>query len=144
MPGPDTWIVAKAEREGMPHVLRIREGAPEFAEQAQFGQLLVVEWKYESQSAGMPAAEVLQRMDRFEELLLEQLEGERVAALVLIVTGGNARIWHWYIRNPAETMAAVNRALAGEEVFPVEFLRQDDPAWEAYLRVLRATPPSGE
>ena len=87
--------------------------------------------------SGMPAQKQVERMQLFEDLLRSALEGPGQAYLTVIVTGNGVREWQWYSRDPAETMALVNKALSNHDPFPVQFSVQDDPDWQAYGRFQR-------
>lgn len=140
MASNDTWSLATTEDDGKPLIFRIRNHPPEFAQKESFAQLLAVCWEYEpANEQGLPSRDDAERMGQFEDLLVSAFEGARQAFLTVIATGNGVREWQWYARDPDETMQLVNEALAECEPFPVEFSFQDDPQWEAYLRLQEIT-----
>jgi hypothetical protein len=133
MSADDTWSVATSEVDGKPLIFRIRTALPAFARQEEFPHLLAVAWPYESPAEhGMPSDEVVDRMSRLEDLLVEAFEGAGQAFLTVVATGNGVREWQWYARDPDGVMALVNDALGESEPFPVEFSIQDDPDWAGY------------
>ena len=117
----------------MPVIFRIRT-LPAKLNRADFARLIAVSWRYEVHDSGMRSPEERDRMDLFEDLLTPVLETPENAILTVVVTGNGVREWQWYSRSDVETMELVNSALAGQDPFPVEFVVQDDPNWEAYTR----------
>ena len=71
------WIVAKAEINGKPRILRFRENTPENIKQEDYPFLITILWEYqEVNDSGMPPNEVAREQDAFEkisELLYEKI-----------------------------------------------------------------------
>jgi hypothetical protein len=134
----DTWKLATGEDAGRPLIFRIRNAAPRFARKEEFRHLLAVCWKYESPNdQGMPSQIDVDRMTQLEHLLTPAFENNQQAFLSVIVTGNGVREWQWYARAKEATMQLVNKTLGHLEPFPVEFVFQEDPDWQAYARFQR-------
>ena len=54
---------------------------------------------------GLPSAEEMESMDKFEDALASSLEGSQTAHLMVILTGDSERDWLWYTRGEEEAMA---------------------------------------
>jgi hypothetical protein len=133
----DRWKLAKAVDNGKPLIFRIRETTPECARKEGFPLLLAVCWKYKSPNdEGMPSKADSDRMGELEDLLMPALEGKQKAFLTVVVTGNGVREWQWYATDKDAAMKLVNKALGDKDPFPVEFVFQEDPEWEAYSRFL--------
>jgi Family of unknown function (DUF695) len=136
-PPADSWKLAQAEDNGKPLIFRIRNTPPPFARMEQFPLLLAICWNYESPNdQGMPSKADADRMGELEDLLMPAFEGKQKAFLTVIVTGNGVREWQWYARDKDAVMKLVNEALGQKESYPVEFVFQDDPDWQAYSRFL--------
>jgi Family of unknown function (DUF695) len=136
-PPADSWKIAEAKDNGKPLIFRIRNAPPAFARKERFPLLLAVCWKYESPNdSGMPSPSEADRMGELEDLLMPAFEGNQKAFLTVIVTGNAVREWQWYAEDKAAVMKLVNETLGRKEPFPIEFVFQDDPDWQAYSRVL--------
>ena len=70
---------------------------------------------------GLPSAEEMESMDKFEDALASSLEGSQTAHLMVILTGDSERDWLWYTRGEEEAMREVNQALKGHNRYPVSF-----------------------
>ncbi|MCA9156045.1 MAG: DUF695 domain-containing protein [Planctomycetales bacterium] len=127
----DRWSVATAQDGDMPLIFRIRSLPDNFAK-SEYPTMLAISWRYGNANGGMPLPDEKARMDLLEDLLMPALEPVNNAILTVIVTGNGVREWQWYTRSPDRTMELVNTALAGQTQFPVEFIIQDDPDWEAF------------
>jgi hypothetical protein len=129
------WAIAEGADNGKPLIFRFRNRKPVGVATEVYRHLIAVSWPYESHNeGGMPPQDQFSEMQLFEDLLRSALEGPGQAYLTVIVTGNGVREWQWYSRDPAETMALVNKALSNHDPFPVQFTIQDDPDWEAYGR----------
>jgi hypothetical protein len=136
-PPDDSWKLAKAEDDGRSLIFRIRTAPPAFARKDQFPFLLAVCWKYESPNEhGMPSKDDADRMGELEDLLLPVFEGKQKAFLTVVVTGNGVREWQWYAADKDAVMKLANQTLGERDPFPIEFVFQDDPDWDAYGRFL--------
>ncbi len=88
---------------------------------------------------GLPSAEEMESMDKFEDALASSLEGSQTAHLMVILTGDSERDWLWYTRGEEEAMREVNQALKGHNRYPVQFSVQKDRAWKAYAQFERGS-----
>ena len=125
------WVVAEAEDDGNPIILRIRQVPPEF-DRSAYPHMISVVWPYEVAGEGMPGADEKEGMDALEDLLMPALERSSNAILTVAITGNGMREWQWYSRSMETTMDIVNATLAPYDPFPVEFSLTDDPDWEGY------------
>jgi hypothetical protein len=135
----DRWAVATGSDNGRPLIYRYILAPPEGIKIGQYPNLLGISWKYDgSARSGMPDPATNQRMVLLEELLEKKLEGTRNAFLTVSVTGNGRKEWQWYSRDIQETMKLLNEALQGQDAFPIQISRQDDPKWSAYFGILNA------
>lgn len=129
------WFIAQGEDEGKPLIFRVRQERPEGISTDKYQHLLIVSWNYEPwNETGMPAQDQVTEMQFLENLLRAALEGPKQSFLTVVVTGNGVRELQWYSRDRAETMALVNKALSNHDPFPIQFIFQEDKAWEAYER----------
>jgi len=140
----DQWCVAQAEKNGKPLLIRYRGERPRGVEATAFPFLLSATWAYRPNGFGLPSAEEIESMDKFEDALSTSLEGSQTAHLMVILTGSGERDWLWYTRGEEEAMSQVNRALKGHNLYPVQFSVQPDRAWKAYSQFVPGNDsPSG-
>ncbi len=131
--GGDQWSVAQGEKNGKPLLIRYRTSRPLGAEATAFPFLLSATWSYQPNEFGMPSAEEMKLMDKFEDALAA-LEESQTAHLMVILTGNSERDWLWYVCGEEEAMHQVNQALKGHNRYPVQFSIQKDRAWKAYTQ----------
>jgi len=129
----DQWSVATAQDGDKTVIFRIR-AIPANLNRANYPKLIAVAWPYEARAGGMPSHEDTLRMALLEDTLMPVLENAGNAILTMVATGNGVREWQWYSQSDTDTMDLVNFALKDQEVFPVEFIVQDDPHWEAFTR----------
>jgi hypothetical protein len=130
----ENWCVAQGEKNGKPLLVRYRGERPQGVEAKAFPFLLSATWSYQPNEHGLPSAEEMKLMDKFEDALASSLEGSQTAHLMVVLTGGGERDWLWYTRGEEEAMRQVNQSLKGHKPYPVEFSVQSDRAWKAYAQ----------
>ena len=128
----DQWSVAQGETNGKPLLIRYRSERPQGVTASQFPFLLSATWSYQANEFGLPSAEEMELMDRFEDALASSLEGSQTAYLMVVLTNNGERDWLWYTCGEEQAMQQVNQALKGHKPYPVEFSVQKDRAWRAY------------
>jgi hypothetical protein len=130
----DQWCVAQGEKNGKPLLIRYRSKRPQGIEAAAFPFLLSATWSYQPNKFGLPSAEEMELMDKFEDALASSLEESQTAHLMVILTGDGERDWLWYTCGEDDAMRQVNQALKGHKRYPVQFSVQKDRAWKAYAQ----------
>jgi hypothetical protein len=128
----DQWSVAQAEKNGKPLLIRYRSERPQGVDATAFPFLLSATWSYRPNEFGLPSADEMEWMDKFEDALTSSLEGSHTAHLMVILTGNSERDWLWYTCGEEDAMRQVNRALKGHKPYPVQFSVQRDRTWKAY------------
>lgn len=138
----DSWSVGQAEKNGKPLLIRFRSERPQGVEPAAFPYLLSATWSYQPNEHGLPSADEMELMDKFEDALVSSLEGSRAAHLMVVLTNDGERDWLWYTGSEEEAMTQVNQALSGHQRYPVQFSVQTDRAWRAYSQFEQGGAPS--
>jgi hypothetical protein len=126
------WL--KEPRTAKRLLIRYRSQRPRGVEAISFPFLLSATWSYKPNEFGLPSAEEMESMDKFEDALASSLEGSHTAHLMVILTGNSERDWLWYTCGEEEAMRQVNQALKGHKRYPVQFSVQKDRAWKAYAQ----------
>jgi hypothetical protein len=128
----DPWFIAEAEEEGLPLLFRVRELTPAGVEPKKYPFLISVLWKFEHSGTGMPADEVMDQMNDFEDRL-DALEGPAIGYMMVSITGNGRKEWLWYVADRSRYMSGVNRVLSASPVhYPVDFEASSDPTWETF------------
>jgi hypothetical protein len=130
----EQWSVAQAVRSGQPLLIRFRNQRPAGATSAEFPFLLSATWSYQANAHGLPTAEELASMDRFEDALASSLDESQTAHLMVVLTGSGDRDWLWYAVSEEAAMSRVNQALKGHPRYPLQFSVQKDRAWRAWTQ----------
>lgn len=128
----DQWSVAQGQKNGRPLLIRYRSQRPQGVESAAFPFLLSATWSYQPNEYGLPSAEEMELMDKFEDALASSLEQSQSAHLLVVLTNNGERDWLWYACGEEQAMSQVNKALKGHSRYPVQFSVQKDRAWRAY------------
>ena len=142
----EQWTVAHAEKNGRPLLIRYRSQRPQGVESAAFPLLLSATWSYQPNEHGLPSAEEMELMDKFEDALASSLERSQTAYLLVVLTNDGERDWLWYAGSEEQAMSQVNNALKGHKRYPVQFSVQKDRTWRAYSQFVdgdASQPASG-
>lgn len=125
--------VSKQESTGRAIIFRYAKEFREGFQRSTFPDRVILVWKYKSDS-GMPVLKEREAMDRMEDIIEPQVEKSGVSVLALVSTGENLREWIFYAKAEQEFIAALNKALTGQPVFPIEVHAGRDPEWSSYER----------
>jgi hypothetical protein len=127
-PPEAAWVV----RAAGPLVQRIRTKMPEGVTETElYPRAVTLTWPYEG---AMPVKGEVARLDRFEDAL-EMIEDTDLGYLMFVTTGEGRRAWTWFVRDEPSFVADV-RAI--DDAKDVSFASDDDPKWEAYIRMRRS------
>jgi hypothetical protein len=130
----DHWASSKGEIKVGPFVLRFRTPVLAPTEVLDYPQRLSVLWVYAAENTGaMPDEEDTRRMERYENLLIDALEGDYQAVLTAVITLDGARQWIFYTGDDAGCRERIGAIPAENAPYPVELSSADDPQWE-FLR----------
>lgn len=135
----DKWLLAEGDEEGQHLIFRVRQELPPGVLKMQYPQLISIYWEYFSQmdgeSEGMPDENINERHIEFEEALLP-LDAPEYSYLMLVITGGGRKEWHYYVRDEQEWLAELNDLLQEHPEYPLQIEVSPDPEWSLYGSVM--------
>ncbi len=121
------WLGVEAKSEGFPLLLRIRKTTPERA----FGKLCVFTWKYsEDPLTRLPLDKFYSKIERFEKLVLDEIERRKLGLFVVSETGLGRIRYYIYTSCINDLVTFMH-----ERIYPgesVEFASDDDETWSEY------------
>lgn len=136
----DRWFCAEGEMDGLPTLIRGRQGLSKLVEAHQFPHLLRIQWNYDDVGvAGLPSDTVSSSMNAFENLVIPGLEQDSLCIFFCVFTHNGLREWLAYTRDIQATCDAINALLAKEVAFPIEMGVEDDPDWSEYHELMENT-----
>ena len=130
----EIWVSEEGALEnGLPFTIRFREDLPEKSELKRLNTLIVISWLFESlDGTGMPADEIEDQMEAFENLLDDALVDKGTARLVTVFTGEGLREWQFYTDDEEFFIRKFNEAMEGQPVLPLEIEALEDENWDSY------------
>jgi hypothetical protein len=130
--GPNNgWIITTSKQHDHLLLLKVRREMPAGVQPAKYPNAVEMHWKYAPDSKGMPAEKVVTQIAKFEATL-DPLQGDRVAYLMMIVTGSGERTWLWYAADPKAFAKELNRLIPGHP-FPITLnAAAKEPDWKTY------------
>jgi Family of unknown function (DUF695) len=130
--GPNLgWVVGSSNKNGQFVVVKVRNEIPPDVKPGQYPNVIEMHWKYSPDAQGMPVEKVVLQMTKLEAAV-DPIQGDHVGYLMMVVTGNGERMWVWYVADPKEFGAALNRLIPGHP-FPIS-LNADgsEPDWKTY------------
>lgn len=76
-------------------------------------------------------------LGNFEDSVVDALDATELAILAFVFTCSGQREWHFYVSDIGAVGQAINEALAGQPVLPIELTVEDDPEWSKFNSVLQ-------
>jgi hypothetical protein len=125
------WVATITKEQGNLFSVKVRNAIPADAQPAKYPNAIEMHWKYPPDDKGLPSATVLTQIAKLEATL-DPIQGDRVAYLMMIVTGNGERTWLWYVADPRAFGAALNRLIPGHP-FPITLnATGQEPDWKTY------------
>ena len=125
----DRWLLASTPDHAL--IVRYRGVFPEWVSRKDWSSLVGITWRLKGKAAMPSKAESAQHYN-FEEALQNAVEGAHVGVLAVIITGEGRVEWLYYTPSHDKFMAALNSALSGKPVLPLEISLEKDPDWSNY------------
>ncbi len=139
----DYWLVCLHEVAGCPAIFRLIVEVPDDIDAGGFSDRIGIVWTYDSEQDGLPKEIDSARMDFFEDVMVEAVEGRMNACLAIVATAKGAKEWTVYA-DDGGAVAAYVMELARENDLPVQVHRDLDPDWEVYHRLLAVADEADE
>jgi hypothetical protein len=130
----DAWFGIDGDLDGSPYIVRGREDLSAFQESGLYQIRIDIVWNYcVNNDSMLPDNDLLALMEKTENLLVDQLEGNLEAILALVFTGNAQRVWYWYCKDVIIASKRINIALSAiAEKLPLEIYSTQDPDWNEY------------
>jgi len=126
------WLIAEAEQDGKPVILRAMSSVPRGIKTEEFSKLVSIFWEYRSPNdAGMPDSDTNEQQLTFESALEALAEGGYSYPMI-VVTGNGVKEWHWYTKDSQAWMDRLNEQLKDHPTYPLAIELSDDPEWSLY------------
>lgn len=136
----DNWFSVKTEFDGMPKILRGRAELKSLIGLESHPNLLRIIWGYEPRDAsGLPRPEIHDNMVAFENAIFDRLEEEPLCIFYCVYMHDGVKDWSAYCSDIERANNVISEALADYENFPVVIDVSDDPDWEDYREMVKAT-----
>ena len=129
----DLWLLAEGDLDGQPIEVRFRPELRRAADVSGYPELIVINWKYETDEFGMPTESALDEVDDFEDVLLTALESDCHTVLAAVITNNGQRQWALYSSNVDEAGQRISTMPHKEKRYPIELLTDHDENW-VYVR----------
>ena len=136
-PGDDYWVICLQNVGGSPAILRLISGVPEAIAAEGYEDRVTVVWSYDPEPDGLPKDADSARMDFFEDVLVEAVEGRMNACLAIVTTSKGNKEWTIY-SDAAVRIAEFVGQLAQANGLPVDLRCDKDPDWGAYYTLMAA------
>lgn len=127
----DEWTFSQGLINGERVLARVRSGLPSAADVGLFKNLILVEWAFDPQgNSGLPAAETLDEMDKFETTVLDASDKAGWwGTCVAVITWPGRREWRFYAPQVQEFLQEFSDSLAGQPVYPLKIQAFLDESW---------------
>lgn len=130
------WTITSGWMNDIPIIFRFRE-FPDGFPKSNFPHRLNIFWQIpESSDSGMPDDVETDRMNTFENRLVEATEFDEQAVLSMVVTERNEREYVIHTRDAQEFLRRLTDMPQETERYPIEIHHTDDSKWEYCDRLL--------
>jgi Family of unknown function (DUF695) len=127
------WAVLEVEAASGVAIFRLRLNRPPDA--AEHPTSMMISWPYAGDERGFPAPSALQAMDAFESAIDDLTAQPGLSYLLCVITGFNAREYHFYTSSRDRFLTAFNAALRQHPPLPLRIHNTDDPGWDIWQKI---------
>lgn len=131
----DSYFIASGEENGNPVIFRSMTAMPAEVHEIELPHRVVIRWRYETHSNGMPASGSYNGQMALEDALVP-LDVNEIGRQVVVMTGDNRKEWHWYVKDFDSWMIELNRRLEGSSAFPIDISHTYEPDWSSFKTFL--------
>lgn len=124
------WVGAEGEFEGRPLLVRFRQFPTTF-NKASYPSRLNIFWKMrEPEEWGLPTQFEMERLEAFENRLVEAVESDNHSILSVVLTCNGQREFVFHTSNPEGFLQRLTAMPQEQERYPIEIYHAEDPEWE--------------
>jgi Family of unknown function (DUF695) len=128
------WSIAKGLNEGHVFIMRFRAFEPGFP-RSSFPQRLNIFWTVKSPTGkGLPSPEDSDKLNIFEDRLVDAVEPDSHSILSMVLTGKSRREYVFHTTNPQEFLNRLTDMPQENDRYPIEIILTEDPEWEYFDR----------
>jgi hypothetical protein len=125
-----SWSVGTANQDGRPLVIRFRQIPNTFNKQL-YPYRLNLFWRMNaSTQAGLPDESESEKLEQFEDRLIESVEPDAFAILAVVLTGGGEREFVFHSKDRAGFVDRLTHMPQEQERYPLDIQAYHDPAWD--------------
>jgi Family of unknown function (DUF695) len=126
------WVLAKGTREGKPLLCRFRRFPVEF-KRAEYPERVDVCWEISKpDESGFPSQKEMDRMQSFEDFLLEAVEHDQHSVLAFVITCDSARYFMFYTADVQGFVERLQSMPHPRGKYPISLETDEDPEWKYY------------
>lgn len=131
------WAFADGTLNDQPIEIRYRDDIKAQQDSGDYGHCVQIAWNAETTHAdtGFPSVEEMQKIDAFNQRLMEVMEADAHGILVMVLTSQGVNQWILYCRSLEETQQDLNRIPTDQGLYPIEVVAEDDQNWETFLQL---------
>jgi Family of unknown function (DUF695) len=138
----DHWAIAETAAPPRLGIIRFRTPVLGSDQVKGYPRCLRILWAYADEGSGaLPDDPTTQRLQTFENRLVEALERDAVAVLTAVLTFDGARQWVFYTADGNRCAARIEELPREQDPYPIDIDVFDDPEWRYLRDEILATVP---
>lgn len=136
----DRWFAAEGKEDGFPVLIRGRGHLKDLVGVKSHPHILRITWDFvPDENSGMPSRDIIKNMASFEEVIFSALEQDALCIFYKIYLHNGIKEWTAYCSDIEMLQEKINKALFGEELYPIVMAIESDPEWKDYSNLLKNT-----
>lgn len=134
--GSLTWAGAEAEYNNHPLLIRFREFPKRFPK-SKYPKRINIFWKmYETDENGLPTEDEFNRLETFEDRLVNAVEYDEHSILAGALTCNGKKEFIFYTTDVPEFMERLTNMPQEKERYPITIEKYNDPNWSYFESVI--------
>lgn len=134
------WALADGTLNDQPIEIRYRDEINLEQASGLYGHCVQIAWNAEDTDpvTGYPSADEMNKIDAFNQRLMDVIESEEHGILVMVLTSQGVNQWILYCRDLEQTQQDLNRIPTDQGLYPIEVVAEDDESWETFIQLRNA------
>jgi hypothetical protein len=131
----NSWFKGTGNPNGIQTILKVRKELKDAFDADMYKNRIELHWSYAGDNNGLPNQELLEKLNKAEELL-QIIEKDNHSIHAVSIIGNNCASWIWYSKSEQLFMESLHQVLFDSEKLPIEILFEYDSEWEYYMEIL--------
>ncbi|NVK36389.1 MAG: DUF695 domain-containing protein [Gammaproteobacteria bacterium] len=131
------WVLADGTLNDEPITIRYRDELESELASGKFSQCVQISWNAADvdPQTGYPSTSELIKIDDFNQKLMNAIETENHALIVMVIMCQGINQWILYAKDTSQLQADLNTIPTDTGLYPIEIVAEEDADWTIFTQL---------